>query len=390
MRENLEKIEQFTQRHMDGQPSVSRIIDTVELLAAQLVPPSKDIQIRALPGPVVDEISGGSTSYDAPATEYNTSPQAAHRVMDNYLFRLREIAGFLRQQDPANPMVYRLNRHAVWINIDDLPPSANGKTRIPPPDNQTIKVLCGMRNNGNTEALLKFAEGKLCQYIFWLDLDRYVAEALVRLGDRYRKAHSVVCRETAFLLDRLPGLEDLLFSDGMPFASAETRVWITSIGLDSGRRVDEQKPVQQTPPEGTEDVIAREIGIARKLVKEGRLVEAMGNLHQELKRVASDRDRILWRIGVCQMLVEERQGRIALPHIELVLKDIDSYRLEGYEPTLALRALKLAWQGLNGQPEQEHKSRANDVLCRIARMDMAEALLMKISKGEDIWLRTRQ
>jgi len=247
-----------------------------------------------------------------------------------------------------------------------------------------------MRNNGNTEALLKFAEGKLCQYIFWLDLDRYVAEALVRLGDRYRKAHSVVYRETAFLLDRLPGLEDLLFSDGMPFASAETRVWITSIGLDSGRRVDEQKPVQQTPPEGTEDVIAREIGIARKLVKEGRLVEAMGNLHQELKRVASDRDRILWRIGVCQMLVEERQGRIALPHIELVLKDIDSYRLEGYEPTLALRALKLAWQGLNGQPEQEHKSRANDVLCRIARMDMAEALLMKISKGEDIWLRTRQ
>ena len=64
--------------------------------------------------------------------------------------------------------------------------------------------------------------------------------------------------------------------------------------------------------------------------------------------------------------------------------------LELYEPSLALRALKLAWQGLNGQPEQEYKSRANDVLCRIARMDMAEALLMKISKGEDIWLRTRQ
>lgn len=48
------------------------------------------------------------------------------------------------------------------------------------------------------------------------------------------------------------------------------------------------------------------------------------------------------------------------------------------------------WTKGSGQPEQEHKSRANDVLCRIARMDMAEALLMNISKGEDIWLRTRQ
>ncbi len=42
------------------------------------------------------------------------------------------------------------------------------------------------------------------------------------------------------------------------------------------------------------------------------------------------------------MLVEERQGRIALPHIELVLKDLDIYRLEGYEPSISLRALKLA------------------------------------------------
>ncbi len=93
---------------------------------------------------------------------------------------------------------------------------------------------------------------------------------------------------------------------------------------------------------------------------------------------------------MCQMLVEESQGRIALPHIELVLTDIDSYRLEGYEPSIALRALKLAWQGLNGQPEHEYKARANDVLCRIARLDMTEALLMKINEGEDKWLRTRQ
>lgn len=389
MRENLEKIEQFMQRHIDGVPSVSRIIDSVELLAAQPIRPSKDIQIRPLP-PVVDEISGGSVSHDVPAMEHTTSPQAAHRMMDNYLFKLREIVSFLWQQDPANPMVYRLNRNAVWINIDDLPPSANGKTRIPPPDNQTIKVLCDMRNNGNTEALLKFAEGKLCQYIFWMDLNRYVAESLVRLGDRYLKAHSTVCRETTFLLDRLPGLEELSFSDGMPFASSETRVWITSISLEPGRQADGHGPVQQTPPDGAEEVIAREIGNARKLVREGRLVEAIGNLHRELKRADSDRDRILWRMGMCQMLVEERQGRIALPHIELVLKDIDSYRLEEYEPSLTLRALKLAWRGLDGQLEQEHKARANDVLCRIARMDMAEALLMKISKGEDIWLRTRQ
>lgn len=74
------------------------------------------------------------------------------------------------------------------------------------------------------------------------------------------------------------------------------------------------------------------------------------------------------------MLLDAKQGKLALPHLEQVLRDIDTYRLEEYEPALTLRGLKLALSGLESQTEPSFKVKAADVLYRIARLDMAEAI----------------
>jgi hypothetical protein len=67
----------------------------------------------------------------------------------------------------------------------------------------------------------------------------------------------------------LDGFADWV-DDGYVFAGSDTRVWITSIGLEPGRHVDGQVPMQQSTSDGAGDMIAREIGNARKLVKKGR------------------------------------------------------------------------------------------------------------------------
>ena len=70
----------------------------------------------------------------------------------------------------------------------------------------------------------------------------------------------------------------------------------------------------------------------------------------------------------------DQEARRQQPHLEQILRDIDTYRLEEYEPTLTLRGLKLILSGLESQTEASFKMKTADVLYRIARLDMAEAI----------------
>jgi type VI secretion system protein VasJ len=69
---------------------------------------------------------------------------------------------------------------------------------------------------------------------------------------------------------------------------------------------------------------------------------------------------------------------MALPHLELILKDIDIYRLQRWDPRLALEGLKLAWTTYAKHTDKEVKRNAEAVFSQIAKLDPAEAL--KLSK----------
>ena len=134
------------------------------------------------------------------------------------------------------------------------------------------------------------------------------------------------------------------------------------------------QPASSPDSTPAEDRIAREIADAQTLIRKGRLLEALDTLQQKLNRASSSRERVLLRLAISRMLIDARQGKLALPHLEQVLRDIDTYRLEEYEPALTLRGLKLALSGLESQTEPSFKVKTADVLYRIARLDMAEAI----------------
>jgi len=72
------------------------------------------------------------------------------------------------------------------------------------------------------------------------------------------------------------------------------------------------------------------------------------------------------------MLVDIGKAKLAIPHIDQILMDMDRHELEEYEPSLAMRGLRLAWIALDAQTDQKFKDRATDVLHRIGRVDMPE------------------
>jgi len=239
-------------------------------------------------------------------------------------------------------------------------------------------MLFELRDTGDAEALLKAAEGRLPQYIFWLDLNRFTAEALTRLGQRYTRALQAVCQETAFLLHRLPGLEELSFADGTPFANPDTKQWLVGIAMDSGRTGGLDEALAPAAAR-SDDGMGADIAEAHAMIRGGKMLEAIEKLQRKLNGAASSRERILWRLAIARLMLDVRQVKLALPQMEQIVREIDHFRLEDYDPALALKGLKLVWAGLELQNDPSAKIKTSDIVDRIARIDMAEVI--KLTKN---------
>jgi len=299
------------------------------------------------------------------------SEKDAQIVLRSALRKVRQVSSFLGKEERTNPQVYRLARIAIWSGVAAPPPATDGSTRIPPPAAQIQNILRDVRDRGDWETLLQSAEANLSQFLFWLDLNRFTAEALGGLGDKYEDALESVCQETAFFDRRFSTVKDLSFSDGTPFADPETKQWLQSVQL--GDNVAAAQPVGA---DGGRDgsFMAEAMQKAQALAKKKKLPEAVASLQKGLRSSFSKREQLLWRLGLSQILMNSKQPQLALPHLQAIVQDIDMFRLEEWDPDLALKALKMVWFGLKSRTDKATKAQALDVLSRIAKLDPAEGL----------------
>jgi type VI secretion system protein VasJ len=386
IKENLNKLDIFLAEHLENAPSLAAVKDFFNALPGPEEEPARsDSPLRAVSGAPEEAPSvQAPTQTPKPETDKTaqviSSHQEAYDALSEGLNRIREAATYLSQRDPTAPHTYRLTRKAAWYGVEELPAAVNGRTKIPPPSTSEKNFLFDLRNKSDAEVLLKAAEARLPLYIFWIDLNRLSTEALSRLGSRYEKAHDAVCQETAFLLHRLPGLEELSFSDGTPFATPETRQWLEGI-IFRGTPIAPHATASSdcAGDEAMEAIIEDNIEEIQLLIRKGKLIEAMEETQRKLHDCSSQRERLLWRLALAQMLVNVGKPKLALPHLDQVLRDIDRHELEEYDPPLAMRGFRLAWHALEAQAEQKFKDRATDVLHRIGRLDMPE--MVRLAKG---------
>jgi len=366
LKESVGKINQFLNQNLEEPISFSAIQDQLENFSPP--PPEEPKEGPLAPSEKVSRP-------EPQVSEVIASAQDAQRALNYGLQKVREATTFLWQENLSNPLTYRWARIMLWSNIETLPPATDGKTRIPPPPPQIKNSLSDLVEKGDREGLIKAAEARLPQFIFWIDLNRMVSGALANLGDPYQKAKEAVNQETAFLLHRLPGLEHFSFSDGTPFADPETQQWLKEIAFKGETGVEEQASTSIPSISRQEkNPIEKEVEEAQALIKKGKLLEAIEGLQQKFQHPPSQREKLLWRLALSQLLIKNKQTKIVFPHLEQILNDIEFYRLEEYEPELALKALKVAWQGLNAQSDQTSKDKALNALHRIAKLDLTEAI----------------
>jgi type VI secretion system protein VasJ len=376
-RQALQQIDKLLQEYLEDAPllrPLERGIDSLPIKAEKKpepeAPPSLEAKPEVQPAPKPEP----DRSKPAPPAEVGeiASESDANSVLRGVLQTMNRVANyfFFHKDDLSNPQAYRWRRIAGWSMIQALPQGTNGRTQIPAPVNHdTIQNdLNGLKDQGNWEVLLRAAEEKFQGAVL---LNRFVSEALAGLGDQYQDAHDTVCQETAYLIHRLPGIESLSYSNGTPFGDTETQQWLKGIGLGGGTAM-----VEPVAAAGAEESghMTETIQKAQALAKKKKVGEAVSILQQELRSSYSKREQLLWRLGLSQILVHAKKPQLALPHLESVLQDIDAYKLEEWDPNLALKGLKMVWQGFSTHSDEVGKKQATHVLNRIAKLDPTEAL----------------
>lgn len=305
-------------------------------------------------------------------SETISGEQEAAKSVNAALQSIRQASLFLLQKDLKNPLAYRYRRVSAWFRLETLPPNTDGVTQLAPPAPQVVTALEELYAAANWPAMILSAEQKLSQFIFWFDLNRMVAEALSGLGAGHENALAAVCQETAYLLQRLPELVSLSFSDGMPFAAEQTRTWLQANAF--GR-------ASATPAAGAPTGAAEAqpddqalIAKARAMAHKNQVVQAVELLQQHLLSSASVRRKMQWRMAIVQVLCAVKKYSQAAPHLEQILTDVDQFHLEEWDPGLAVEALSAAWKVFSSPTTGESANQAPRLLDRIARIDPAAAL----------------
>ncbi len=186
----------------------------------------------AAPPPAIPSGAG------APTVTSVTSLEGAEAVAADWRSSLSALARHARIAAPAAPWPYRLARVAAWLTLETAPEAESGKTFARAPKRGERDDFEAMFNGGAWEGLRDASEDALSEHTLWLDLHRWSATALDRLGTPFVLAREAVGRETAALASRLPSLAGLFFSNGTPFASPETLDWLAQEGGEVRRRAE--------------------------------------------------------------------------------------------------------------------------------------------------------
>jgi len=371
LKDDLDALDKSLAEKSDDAPPLFSLIESVGRLPVQAPEPAPadDPAQSGQVSPAAAQTPGAATPTAASADPAGSADQAREQLKSG-LDMLFSASYALFKEDPKAPAPYRLVRLAAWLTLAAAPPAKNGKTMIPPPPPEVGAALEQALSAKNYQAAIENAESHVHEYLFWLDLSRISARGLRGLGEEYQTALDALETETALFVRRLPGLENLAFSDGTPFADEKTKLWIAGLGRSAGG--DSGQPGDKSGPEGSE--VEGAMDKARELAGKNQAVSAVVLLQDKLGSAKSGRLRLQWRIGLAEILMASGSPESARPIIEQILSDLDEHKLDDFDPDLALSGLLTARQALAAAGDEAAKARGREVLSRIMRLNPAEGL----------------
>jgi len=259
-------------------------------------------------------------------------------------------------ENPKNPTAYRMNRLAAWTQIEVLPPETNGETMLPGPDEQLLSSLNGLYQAGQWSGLLSSAESNVRQYLFWLDLSYWVATSLEQLGAA--DAALAVTNDTLLYVNRVNGLENLCFQGGVPFAAAQTKKWLAEASKP------EITEVSATAGGDAGDLVLCQANALQMVVSDG-LAKALSYFQNNCNHPRSQKDTFCYDLALCRIMMQGKKIDLALSFAERMLGRIETYKLEMWDPDLAISAMLAIHSCFAQLKEEKYVEQSRNLIRRI-------------------------
>lgn len=364
--ERFNRIEAFLKNNPEFKLSVNSIANKIKIAATQAL--GKENQTKKNKTEQADRLNGITDTIDIKIR----NAEDARKSLTPLFQKIRQASKLVREDKTHNPQSYRWLRFALWETIKNIPFANDGLTKLSPPSRQMIDCLENLKNEEEWEELLSGAESALNNppNIFLLDLNWYSAEALNKLGRKYKAAHEIVCHETFVFTNRLTGVEDLAFSDGTPFASKDTKEWLRQLKSPDSQETENDLVMLLSDENSS---VATAINEAKNLLK-CNIFDAVNYLQDKINNSFSKKQALLLRLGLVKLLISSKNEKIAIPHLDLILNDILKFSLDVWEPELALNGLKNVYTIFKKQSDNKYKQKAEEVFNMIANISTVAAM----------------
>ncbi len=287
-------------------------------------------------------------------------------------------AAYLRKQEPFSPAPYLMLRGLRW---GELRASTDPAILDAPPSDlrQQIKALA-LRSKWIE--LLQLAESMMALPCgrAWLDLQRFVVEACVALGDDYRAIAIAIRSELRTLLRDLPHLLEATLSDDTPAANPQTQDWLREILAEPAGAAPQAEPPRmpvmdngRTPGWHKNFVDAH--ALALEAMRSGQASKAVTILQREVERQLSGRGRFQRKLQLAQICIAAGKDAIAQPLLDDIAAAIEAHKLEDWEDReMVAGALMFLVQ--NSKKIQGDAKAKQTIFERICRLDPVQALLI--------------
>jgi type VI secretion system protein VasJ len=340
---------------------------------APVAPPPAPVTPAPAPPPAAQAPAASAAAVAALASQLPAAPtgelssaEAAADYLRNIGSSLVSASAVLRRASPADPLSYRLLRTGLWLHISQPPPTgANGRTSLPPLPAALRTKLETLTANSRWLELIDEAESALTQYRFALDLQRFSAHALASLGPTHAPAREALLLELGTLFKRMPGVVELVASDGSAMADKATQEWLKREVL--AKPTAAPRPVAAAP-------LPRELDTPA--VGDSPEGETLEQLRARLATATTARARFVARLHLARLCAQSGQPTTARALYEELDAECTAQSLDSWEPALAaaclegfltcVTAVKDSHDGLVGDDWIRYR--------RLAQLDPAAAL----------------
>lgn len=355
----------------EEKPEVKETTEKKEQVVQKTEEKKEDVKTEtpkevAQPKPTVAEIKPVASSKDA-----------VEEIKNNLIFFFDNKGA--NQEPPSGAFIYGLSRTLQWKRLS-IPANNDNVTQIVQPNQNIQNGLKQVLMNKQWDRLINGIEKNFLiddsGFMYWLDIQRYVSNALEMKGGEFLQAAEEIKFQLAKLIYRIPNIYKLKFNDGKTvFADNETIEWIKK-EVNTLFEKNGTKKSQILPPIMSEEyeVINKEYKSACNELPD-KFEENFSKIQKNIEGDTRRKGRFLRTLNLANYCIESENFQLAKIYLSDLESKIEEYNLVEWEPALCVAV----WQS-----QYIINSNSNINEDNIKLLSEKEKLFQKIAKYNGI------